>query len=93
MATRSRIGILRNNVVQSIYCHWDGYVEHHGPILLEHYNAYEKISELMNLGNISSLAPKIAPTGNHSFDEPEDDVVVAYHRDRGEPFLEINLIK
>lgn len=51
MGTRSRIGILESNVsVTSIYCHWDGYVEHHGPILRDHYATVEKVRALIALG-------------------------------------------
>jgi hypothetical protein len=44
MATRSRIGIeLEDGVIESIYCHWDGYPENNGKILLEHYQDPNKI--------------------------------------------------
>ena len=38
MATRSRIAIEKENgTVESIYCHWDGYPENNGRILVENY--------------------------------------------------------
>lgn len=43
----------------SIYCHWDGYIEHHGPILLDHYNAPEKVKELIALSSLSVLRENI----------------------------------
>lgn len=87
MATRSRIAIEdQDGKVRSIYCHWDGYPSHHGPILLEHYTTQEKVESLIELGSISSLAPKTEiPEGvTHNFEEPAKGIVVAYHRDRGE---------
>ena len=39
MATRSNIGIVNeDDSITAIYCHWDGYPEHNGKILLNHYN-------------------------------------------------------
>jgi len=85
MATRSRIAIeLEDGSVESIYCHWDGYPEGTGRVLLDHYTLPEKVQDLINLGSISSLAPILESTGKHSFDNPEPGVVVAYGRDRGE---------
>lgn len=85
MSTRSNIGILNGNgTVTAIYCHWDGYIEYTGKILSEHYQEIEKAKELISGGDLSSLHPKIKPTGAHSFDNPQDDVCVYYHRDRGE---------
>jgi hypothetical protein len=85
MATRSTIALVNSDgTVSQIYCHWDGYLEHNGKILLEHYNTYDRVEELMNLGNLSLLAPSVNPTTTHTFKNPEDGVCVAYGRDRGE---------
>lgn len=85
MATRSRIAIeLADGSVESIYCHWDGYPDHNGRVLTDHYTLPEKVQDLIDLGDISYLAPILEPTGTHSFNDPEDGVVVAYGRDRGE---------
>ena len=83
MATRSTIGIVGGN---KIYCHWDGYTENNGRILLEHYNTTEKVRELLSLGSLSILGERTTPTegSGHSFESPEEGVCVAYHRDRGE---------
>ena len=57
MATRSLIGIkLDNNIVKTIYCHWDGYPEHNGKLLVENYTSPASVFELMELGDLSSLA-------------------------------------
>jgi hypothetical protein len=87
MATRSRIGIEKEDgTILSIYCHWDGYPSHNGRILLESYTDKEKVSDLIELGSISILAKNLTPIDGaaHDFDKPAKDVVVAYHRDRGE---------
>lgn len=87
MATRSYIGNYRGY----IYCHWDGYPEHNGEILKKYYKDPKKVDELISLGDISILAENIAPdpTTPHTFDNKQKDVVVAYHRDRGEPWEDI----
>ena len=83
MATRSRIGIENEDgTIECIYCHWDGYPEHTGNILNEHYTSEAKVRELMALGDISYIAPEIGE--KHSFDKPRDGWTVAYGRDRGE---------
>ena len=87
MATRSRIAIEdQDGTVRSIYCHWDGYPEYNGVVLKENYQTQEKVEELIALGSISSLKPLVAPPegATHTFDNPLEDVTVAYHRDRGE---------
>jgi len=61
MATRSRIGIVNSDgSVSHIYCHWDGYLEHNGKILYEHYQDEEKVKELIKLGKLSALGKTIA---------------------------------
>lgn len=88
MATRGRVGMVQpDGSVISVYLHWDNYPSGSGRILLNHYTDAEKVKELISLGSISSLAPNINPDpkkGKHTFDNPQDDVVVAYGRDRGE---------
>jgi hypothetical protein len=90
MGTRSRIGVMHGDVVKSVYCHWDGYLEHNGAILLEHYDS-SKANFLVALGDLSSLAPEIGEKHPFSqFDVPEADRVnydnwcTFYGRDRGE---------
>jgi len=85
MATRSRIGLkLDDGTIKQVYCHWDGYVEGVGLTLVENYNTIDKVEELINLGNISSLGFKVSTDEPHSFDNPVKGVTVAYMRDRGE---------
>ncbi len=74
MATRSLIGInLDNGITKIIYCHWDGYPEHNGELLVNHYTSPAAITALMELGDLSSL--DVTPSS-----------CIAYHRDRKEPW-------
>ena len=87
MATRSTISRkMEDGTIRGIYCHWDGYRSHNGKILLAFYNTPEKIDELIALGSIYSLFNNVKPNENepHTFDAPQQNVVIAYHRDRGE---------
>ena len=55
MSTRGRIGIeLKDGSVLSVYHHWDSYESWLGRILKTHYNSYEKASELIDGGDMSS---------------------------------------
>ena len=84
MATRSTIGIIdnRTGVVTSIYCHWDGYPEHNGEILVKHWSDPAKIWALMDLGALSSLGEEIGE--KHDFNDSGPIHCTAYGRDRGE---------
>lgn len=89
MSTRSKIAIKKKDgSIESIYCHSDGYLEYNGVILNNYYKDAEKVQNLINLGDISCLGPKVMPDPSmpHSFDydERQEDVTVAYGRDRGE---------
>lgn len=87
MATRSLIGNYRSY----IYCHWDGYPSHNGEILKKYYKDPKKVDELISLGDISVLAENVNPdtTKPHNFEERQEDVVIAYHRDRGENWEDV----
>jgi hypothetical protein len=95
MGTRSRIGIMHGDKVKSIYCHWDGYLEHNGRILFDHYDS-AKTNMLVALGDMSSLRPelgekhafsKLDPIGNE-VREHNEDWCTFYGRDRGEKDVE-----
>jgi hypothetical protein len=93
MATRSRIGIENEDgSVSSVYCHWDGYPSHNGDLLVKHYSDRENVEALISLGSISSLRKNLVNTsGTHSFESPQEDVTIAYHRDRGEALQEARI--
>ena len=103
MGTRSDIiAQLSDGRWARIYCHWDGYLEHNGRILFDHYTSQEKIDKLMALGDLSVLGPEIGE--KHPFDPPRygtkeyeafkkkyDGMCVAYGRDRGETETEAKI--
>ncbi len=85
MATRSNIAIVnQDKSISSIYCHWDGYPEYTGKMLLNHYTTSDIVNELLKLGNLSQLCEKLYSTDIHTCAEPEEGVCVAYGRERGE---------
>lgn len=46
---------MEDGSVLSIYSHWDNFPEHNGRILRTHYNTREKVEELIDLGDCSSI--------------------------------------
>ena len=83
MATRSYIGKrLPNGDIKAIYCHWDGYPEHNGRILVEHYKDSAKVEKLIKLGALSILGEEIGR--KQDFNKPTKGWCLAYGRDRGE---------
>ena len=83
MGTRSRIAVMHGDNCKSVYCHWDGYLDHNGRILLEHYDS-SKANFLVALGDLSSLHPDIGE--KHDFDDRDAAKMQCtfYGRDRGE---------
>ena len=87
MATRSFIcKSLPNNTVVGVYCHYDGYRSGVGATLSTHYTTAARVDALLSLGSISQLHPRLVPDlgDTHTFDNPANNVTIAYHRDRGE---------
>ena len=94
MGTHSRIGVMHGNKVKSVYCHWDGYLEHNGQVLEQYYDS-AKANQLVALGDMSTLRPQIGEKHAFSqFDLPPEEVeaykeltrdwCTFYGRDRGE---------
>jgi hypothetical protein len=94
MGTHSRIGVMHGDKVKSVYCHWDGYLEHNGQVLEQYYDS-AKANNLVALGDMSTLRPQIGE--KHAFSQfdllPEEveaykeltrDWCTFYGRDRGE---------
>ena len=89
MSTRSYICIENEDKsISGFYCLSDGFLTYNGAMLLDHYSDREKVKELISLGDLSTLLPKLHPDKDkpHSFDydNRQDDVCVFYGRDRGE---------
>jgi hypothetical protein len=97
MGTRSRIGVMHGDVCKSVYCHWDGYLEHNGQILQDYYDS-AKANNLVALGDLSSLQSQIGeahPFGHYNSGMSADeynakfrDMCTFYGRDRGEENVE-----
>ena len=84
MGTRSVIAKTNcDGTITGSYCHYDGYINHNGKILLESYSNDTKANKLIENGGISSLRKRIGT--KHSFNNPPEGETTFYHRDRGEP--------
>jgi hypothetical protein len=55
MATRSTIWLEKENGLEGIFAHWDGYLDNNGKILYQYYNTEDKVQELINGGHLSVL--------------------------------------
>lgn len=87
MATRSTIALeFADGSVGKVYCHWDGYLEHNGKVLLENYSNPFVLRDLIDLGDLSSLNPQIGT--KHDFDSNDYTQCTFYGRDRGETDVE-----
>lgn len=84
MATRSYISYYDGERLVTQYCHYDGYIEGVGETLQRYYLEPNRVKLLSRLGDISVLKEDLNPIGEHSFDNPEEGVTLAYGRDRGE---------
>jgi len=95
MGTRSTIALeYADGTVEQVYCHWDGYLEHNGKILQEHYSNPFILRDLIDLGDISSLRPTVGtkhafsqfevPMDGEAYDKLYGDMTTFYGRDRGE---------
>ena len=83
MATRSYIGVRNTDgSVDYIYCHFDGYPDHNGQILTEHYADMDRVNALLKLGDLSVLGKFIGE--KQDFNKRIKDCCLAYGRDRGE---------
>ena len=93
MGTHSRIGVMHGDTVKSVYCHWDGYLEHNGVILQKHYDS-ARANNLVALGDISSLGKEIGEKhpfsrfdtdmSDEAYEKLYGNMTTFYGRDRGE---------
>lgn len=82
MGTRSRIGVVNpSGSITSIYCHWDGYPDHHLPILTGHYDTKDKVADLIALGSLSSLGRNL---GTRHAPQNDPEVCTSHFRDHGD---------
>ena len=89
MATRGNIGVVNSDEsITGIYVHFDAYPAYVGKTLLNSYTDINKINELMNLGDLSSLGEKLFLEG-HTWKAPIEGVCVSYSRDKGENWVDV----
>ena len=72
MGTRSRVGVMHGDVCKSVYCHYDGYLEYTGKLLLDHYNS-ATANQLVALGDNSGVQKTLEGMNFYS-DRGETDV-------------------
>ena len=90
MSTRSDIiSLCGDGMWRRVYCHFDGYLEGVGETLLNHYGDQAKVDSLVKLGDLSSLAENCDGAPGHSYSNRVDGQTVAYHRDRREPWSQV----
>ena len=87
MSTNALVAVKHKEVIKAVYVHFDG--GRVGSILAEHYNTPELAEELVSHGAISALGVRMHPIGPHSFEKPERNTTIFYHRDRGEALKQI----
>ncbi len=93
MATRSTIAFeYADGTVHQVYCHWDGYLDNNGKILLKHWQDPFKVQQIMDLGDMSSLGKGVGE--QHSFEDASTVTdCTFYGRDRGEDGTEARRFK
>ena len=85
MGTRSRVGVMHGTVCKSVYCHYDGYLDYTGKLLLANYDS-ALANELIARGDNSGVQKTLGDM-NFYGDPSQDDV--GYHIARTfEEFLE-----
>lgn len=76
MSTRSYIAYEDlDGTVKGIFCHYDGYLEHNGRILFDHYNSLERAKKLVKLGSLDFLGAYLEPSEYiklYGFDETKN---------------------
>jgi hypothetical protein len=83
MATNALLAVKhRDGSIKTVSVYWDG--DTLLPKLQQFYSTPFFAEELISYGNISSLGERVHPVMSHSFEKPEPDTTVFYHRDRGE---------
>lgn len=72
MGTRSRVAVMHGDVCKSVYCHYDGYLDYAGRILLAHYDS-TAANALIARGDNSGIKETLAEMNFYS-DRGEEDV-------------------
>lgn len=84
MGTRSQIAKqIGPDAYRTVYCQLEGHLESQGAMLLEHFNTQGRVDQILDLGDLYRLFPKLEPDPSlpHTFDQPQKGVTLSYHRD------------
>ena len=74
MGTRSRVGVMHGTVCKSVYCHYDGYLDYTGRILLAHYDS-TAANALVARGDNSGVKETLEEMNFYEDRTEEDDDV------------------
>lgn len=97
MSTRSYICMeVGDNQYKTIYCHFDGYLDYNGAMLVDHYSDRATVEKLLELGDLSALKERLEPDPSkpHGFDydKQQEDVCIFYSRDRGDKDVQAKIL-
>ncbi len=82
MGTRSTIALeFADGTVEQVYCHWDGYLEHNGKILRDHYMNPFKVKKLLALGGFSSLDTTVEGTSETAYTKRGEELSIEKFKD------------
>jgi hypothetical protein len=90
MSTQSYIAKKQpDETFKAVYCHFDGYPDGVGRVLVDSFTDESKVDRLLELGSLSNLRSDIESENDFDNPNPDQSVAMAYYRDRGDD-LEIN---
>ena len=72
MGTRSRVAVMHGDVCKSVYCHYDGYLNYTGKLLLANYDS-ATANQLVARGDNSGVKETLA--GMNFYGDPSQDDV------------------
>lgn len=84
MGTRSLIARqIGPDAYRTIFCQLEGHLECQGAMLLEHFNTPELVDQILELGDLYLLKPKLNPEPGcaHDLLNPAEGVTISYGRD------------
>jgi hypothetical protein len=89
MGTRSTIALeFADGTVEQVYCHWDGYLEHNGKILQNHYMDPFEVKALVGLGGFSSLSETVEATAETAYTQRGEEISINKYATVAEYFAE-----
>ena len=82
MGTRSTIALeFADGTVEQVYCHWDGYLEGNGAMLIQHYMDPFKVKQLLALGGFSSLEASVEDTKKTAYTQRGEELMINKFKD------------